>query len=157
LNSAGYIILFWQIQQDIKREMLYKISQILPSEKLTCIKFLKKDISQSEWNDKTELEYKGAMFDVVKKVETSKYYLFYCLNDEKEDLLIKNYNGHFDDNKDKTAHNNARFFFSLIAAAILQNNIIIKYTNAISSIQYLSFHYRSVWQDQLTPPPRQLV
>src|ERR1035441_10723273 len=59
LNTAGYIILFWEIQQDIKNEMIQKISRILPSEELTCIKFLKKNISRSDWLEKNELEYQG--------------------------------------------------------------------------------------------------
>ena len=62
---------------------MQKISAILRSDKLTCIKFLKKNISRSEWIEKNEFEYKGSMYDVVKKEETSQYYLFYCLNDQK--------------------------------------------------------------------------
>ena len=102
LNSAGYIILFWQIQQDVKREMIQKISGIVPDNELTCIKFLKTDISLDEWKEMNELEYQGSMYDVVKKEESCKYFLFYCINDQNEEILIKNYSRQFDDNKEKT-------------------------------------------------------
>jgi len=158
LNSAGYIILFWQIQQDVKREMIQKISGIIPSDALTCIRFLKKDISRSEWIEKNELEYYGSMFDVVKKEETSKYFLFYCLNDQKEEILIKNYSRQFDDNKEKSTQHSTRTFVNLAAPAILKNKIFIKRTDTVSSINnYLSFNYQSVWLDKLTPPPKKTV
>lgn len=158
LNSAGYIILFWQIQQDVKREMIKKISEILPSKELTCIKFLKKKISRSEWIEKNEFEYNDSMYDVVKKEETSKYYLFYCLNDEKEEILIKNYSRQFDDNKEKPTQHSTRTLITLIVPAILRNKILIKRIDTISSINnYLSFNYQSIWMDKLTPPPRQTV
>jgi hypothetical protein len=155
LNSAGYIILFWEIQQDIKREMVQKISGMLPSEALTCIKFLKKNISRSEWIEKNELDYKGSMYDVVKKEETSKYYLFYCINDEKEEILIKIYSRHFDDNKEKPTQHGTRSLITLIAPAILKNNIFIKRFESFSSItNYFCFNYQSIWLDKLTPPPK---
>jgi hypothetical protein len=157
LNSAGYIIIFWQIQQDIKKEMLYKISQVIPSDKLTCIKFLKKDVSPSDWNEKNEFEFQGEMYDVVKKIETSSYYMFYCLNDEKEEMLIKTYNSNFDYNKEKNTPNNTRNFFSSIAPAILNKNIVIKRTDTWFSINYLSFHYQSVLLETITPPPKAIV
>jgi len=158
LNSAGYIILFWQIQQDVKREMIHKISGIIPSEVLTCIKFLKKDISRSEWIEKNEFEYQGSMYDVVKKEESYKYFLFYCINDQKEEILIKNYSRHFDDNKEKPAQHNIRTFVTLVAPAILRNKILIKRINTVYPINNnLCFHYQSIWIDQLTPPPKQTV
>jgi hypothetical protein len=156
LNSAGYIILFWKIQQDVKREMVQKISAILPSDVLTCIKFLKKEISRSEWIEKNEFEYKGLMYDVVKKEETSKYYLLYCINDEKEEMLIKNYSRHFDDNKEKPIQHSTRTIITQIAPAILRNKIFIKRIDKISSVNnYLNLSYLSIWLDKLTPPPKQ--
>jgi hypothetical protein len=158
LNSAGYIILFWQIQQDVKREMLQKISGIVPEKELTCIKFLKTSISLANWKDIDELEYQGSMYDVVKKEVSANYYILYCLNDQKEEVLLKNYNRHFNDDKEKSTQNNLRVLISLFAPAILKNNISIKRINTISSINnYFSFNYQSVWFDKLTPPPKQIV
>jgi hypothetical protein len=158
LNSAGYIILFWEIQQDVKREMVQKISGILPSEALTCIKFLKNDILRSDWIEKKELKYKGLMYDVVKKEETSKYYILYCINDEKEEILIKNYNRYFDDNKEKPTQHSTRSFVILVAPAILKNKISVKRIDTISSVNnYLNLNYLSIWLDKLTPPPKQIT
>jgi hypothetical protein len=138
--------------------MMQRISGMVPEKDLTCIKFLKTSISLSEWKDMNELEYRGSMYDVVKKEETSKYYILYCLNDQKEELLIKIYNRHFNDNKDKPTQNNFRALSTLIAPAILKNNISVKRINTISSINnYLSFNYQSVWLDKLTPPPKKIV
>jgi hypothetical protein len=158
VNSAGYIILFWEIQQDIKREMVQKISEILPSDALTCIKFLKNEISRSEWIEKNEFEYKGSMYDVVKKEETSIYYLLYCINDEKEEILIKNYSRQFDANKEKPTQHSSRTFVTLLAPAILKIKIFIKRIDTVSSIiNYLGFNYQSIWLDKLTPPPKQTI
>ena len=158
LNSAGYIILFWQIQQDVKREMIQKISGIVPDNELTCIKFLKTGISLAEWKDMSELEYQGSMYDVVKKEESTNYYLLYCLNDQKEEILLKIYNRHFNDEKEKPKQNNLRVLITLIAPAILKNNISINRFDTISSINnYLSFNYQSIWLDKLTPPPKHIV
>ena len=158
LNSAGYIILFWQIQLDAKREMMQKISGMVPDNELTCIKFLKTGISLAEWSDMNELEYQGSMYDVVKKEVSAKYYVLYCLNDQKEELLLKIYNRHFNDNKEKPTQNNLRVLLTLSAPAILKNNISIKRTNTICSINnYLSFNYQSIWLDKLTPPPKHIV
>jgi hypothetical protein len=158
LNSAGYIILFWQIQQDAKRDMFQKISGVVPTNELTCIKFPKTDISLAEWKEMNELEYQGSMYDVVKKEETPKYYLLYCLNDQKEEVLIKNYTRNFNDDKEKSTQHNLRILVTLIAPAILKNNISIKRFDTISSINnYLSFNYQSVWLDKLTPPPKHIV
>jgi hypothetical protein len=138
--------------------MIQKISAILPSDKLTCIKFLKKDLSRSEWIGKNEFEYNGSMYDVVKKGETNQYYSFYCLNDQNEEILIKNYNRQFDNNKDKTTQHSSRTFVTLVAPAILKNKTSIKRTDTVSSItNYLSFNYQSIWLDKLTPPPKQKV
>jgi hypothetical protein len=157
LNSAGYIILFWQIQQDVKREMIQKISGVVPDNELTCIKFLKTDISSAEWKEMNEFEYQGSMYDVVKKEVSSKYYLFYCLNDQKEDELIKIYNRHFNNDKEKSTQNSSRIL-TLIAPAILKSNIPVKRFDMVSSIKnYLSFNYQSIWLDKLTPPPKQIV
>jgi hypothetical protein len=158
LNSAGYIILFWQIQQDVKRDMIQKISGVVPDNELTCIKFLKTDISLSEWQDMNELEYQGSMYDVVKKEESDNYYILYCLNDQKEEVLLKNYNRNFNDDKEKSAQNNLRVHTTLIIPAILKNNFPIKRINTIFSIyNYLSLNYQSVWLDKLTPPPKHVV
>jgi len=158
LNSAGYIILFWQIQQDVKREMIQKISGIVPANELTCIKFLKTEISWAEWNEMSELEYQGSMYDVVKKDESPKYYLLYCLNDQKEEVLLKIYNRQLNDDKEKSTQNNLRVLLALIVPAILRNNISIKRFDTVSSNNnYFSFNYQSVWLDKLTPPPKQIV
>ena len=138
--------------------MIQKISGIVPDNELTCIKFLKTNISLAEWKDMDELEYQGSMYDVVKKEESSKYYVLYCLNDQKEEVLLKIYNRHFNDNKEKPTHNNSRVLITFFVPAILKNNISIKRFNTISSINnYLSFNYQSVWLDKLTPPPKHIV
>ena len=138
--------------------MIHKISGVVPDNELTCIKFLKTDISLAEWKEMEELEYQGSMYDVVKKEESSKFYVLYCLNDQKEEVLIKIYNRHFSDDKEKSTQNNLRVLVTLIAPAIIKNNISIKRFDTISSINnYLSVNYQSVWLDKLTPPPKQIV
>jgi hypothetical protein len=156
LNSAGYILLFWKVQQDAKREMIQKIAGIIPANELTCIKIPKENITREEFRNKDEFEYKGSMYDVVKKEETKEFYLLYCLNDLKEDQLIKNFKNHFDNNREKSSHNNLRVNISFIAQAILKFNVTIKRQdpNSLTFISYLNLSYKSISPDNLTPPPK---
>ena len=155
LNSAGYIVLFWHFQQETKKEMFQKISGDVPDTELTCITISKKDISASEFKQKDELEYKGSMYDVVKKGETNKYYHFYCVNDEKESLLIKNFRQHFDGNKEKTNQHSSKPLISLIVPVLIRNNETVKRIDVVSTLNNLfSSNYRSIWLEKITPPPR---
>ena len=155
LNSAGYILLFWQLQQETKKEMFQKISGDIPDNELTCIIISKKNISAAEFKEKDELEYKGSMYDVVKKGETDKYYHFYCVNDEKESLLITNFKQHFDGNKEKTNQNSSKLLISLIVPALIKNDETVKRIDIVLTLNnFFSSNYRSIWLDKITPPPR---
>lgn len=155
LNSAGYIVIFWELQQETKREMIQKIAGDIPENELTCITINKKEISVSEFREKDELEYKGSMYDVVNKKENDKYYTFYCVNDVKESQLIKNFGTHFDENKEKTNQNNSKILIPLIAPAVIRNDKIVKRIDFVLSLNNnFSFNYRSISPDTYTPPPR---
>jgi hypothetical protein len=145
------------MQQDIKREMVQKICRTVAPDEITCIKFLKKEMTRAEWLGKKEFEYKGAMYDVVNKAESNKEYIFYCLNDEKEELLIKSYNRHFDDNKDKATNNNSRYFFSLVAPATLMNNPIKRVNICYKINNQITSQYQSIWLETINPPPKNLI
>ena len=135
--------------------MIQKISIDIPDNELTCITFNKKEISASEFKEKDEFEYKGTMYDVVKKSDTGKYYTFYCVNDLKESQLIKNFRQHFDDNKEKTNQNNSKTLIPLIAPAIIKNDESVNRTDIVSSMNNnFCFNYKSIWLDKFTPPPR---
>ena len=147
--------MFWELQQETKQEMIHKISGDIPSSDITAITFSKEEISASDFREKDELEYKGSMYDVVKKSETNDSYIFYCINDIKEAHLIKNFKQHFDDNKEKSNQNNLKTLISLIAPAVIVNNNIVNRTDIVSSLNnHLSFNYKSIWFDKLTPPPK---
>jgi len=135
--------------------MIQKISGEIPDSELTCIILNKNEISASEFKEKDELEYKGSMYDVVKKNETEHYYTFYCVNDLKEAQLIKNFRQHFDENKEKTNQTNAKTLISLIAPAIIKYNEAVKRIDIVlSRNNQISFNYQSIWLDKFTPPPR---
>lgn len=155
LSSTGYIIIFWELQQETRREMIQKISGEIPDNELTCITISKNEISASEFKQKDELEYKGSMYDVVNKSETDKSYTFYCLNDVKESQLIRNFRNHFDDNKENTNQNNSRILIPLIAPAVIKNDETVKRVDVVFSMNnHFSFNYKSIWLDKFTPPPR---
>ena len=73
------------------------------------------------FSEQEKKEDKKPQQPVVKKEETSQYYLFYCINDQKEDILIKNYSRQFDDNKEKSNQFSTRSLVPLLAPAILKN------------------------------------
>ena len=135
--------------------MIQKIAGDIPDNELTCITINKKEISDSEFRDEDELEYKGSMYDVVKKIENDRYYTFYCVNDVKESQLIKNFRTHFDENKEKTNQNNSKILISLLAPAVIRNDETVKRIDVVFSLNNkFSFNYNSISPDTYTPPPR---
>jgi hypothetical protein len=145
------------MQQDIKREMVQRISRTVSSKDVRCIKFTKNEMTRAEWLGKKEFEYKGEMYDVINKAESNKEFIFYCLNDEKEELLIKSYDRHFDDNKEKAANSNSRYFFSLVAPSTPMENPIKRINVSYKINNQITSQYKSIWLEIINPPPKNLI
>lgn len=90
LLICGHAFLFTikraEIKADVRKELL-----AYPNESLITLHFTPAEIKNLSWEDDMEFEYKGKMYDVLKKEITKASITILCMADEKETLLIDNY------------------------------------------------------------------
>ena len=158
LTSTNYIFLFIERLETIKSHMQEKVSSNYTCSEITIFKFSLNDInSKLRWLDKNEFMLDGKMYDVIRIDEHNNELTIYCLNDEKEEKLISNYNN-LNDGKGKQesfviVHHN-----SIVLYAIRNDCFLFKKFNTVNSQPCFSpDNYHSVLLDIITPPPRRIV
>jgi hypothetical protein len=86
-NSMGYYFVFELHKYRVKKEM-----QTLADKCAVALTILK--IADAEYDrefqriDKKEIRYKGALYDVIKEIQTGGTTIFYCIHDKKEENLL---------------------------------------------------------------------
>lgn len=129
INSGGFIILFYQLQQHVKTEVLgsirrgeYRISEV------TRFTINKKDLKQNingfVWENDKEFEYQGKLYDIIDISYKNKILILNCINDTTEEKLVKSFNdevnqlasGKLNSSKIKTS------LINLISQALLKNS-----------------------------------
>lgn len=165
-NSIGSFIAFKVIELGIKQDVKKTIKQGLPIQQYTLIKLTEKDIDNKVgdfkfYNDDAEFRYYDCMFDVVSKKIINDTIYFYCLNDEKEDILFEQL--------DVLVKNNIESNLPFkkqneVVSQLIIKGIFPENTNELSIISDNIFKFRLldeslkvVYFDILTPPPKQLV
>lgn len=87
---------FWsfKVQKKIvKREVKHRMIDGIDSTELTELRFSKSQtITQLRWEHAKEFEYRGEMYDVVKKTETADSVVYVCWWDHAETCLNKKLN-----------------------------------------------------------------
>jgi hypothetical protein len=80
---------WFEIQQDqIRREVKWKIAEGLPDQDLTLIKLTTSEAEKSlRWKHSKEFEYQGEMYDIVRKEQKGDTLIFHCWWDYKETKL----------------------------------------------------------------------
>lgn len=155
INSAGYVVAFLKMQTDAKREMKEKISSVVASNELVCIRIKKTMASAVCRRDDGEIEYQGGMYDIIKKVDAGNEFILYCLNDRKEENIVRNFKAQFDQNKDGQNQKIMR-----TAASTALPPVYVKVNFATEpEVEFFStlnncLHYISVSPEILTPPPK---
>ena len=134
--------------------MLQRIASIVPDDELIKIKINKS--TYSNWAKEDEFELDGNMFDVVKKEEHGLFVFLYCLNDEKEARIIKNFKKQYDDAKNHNGNsplkNNSQI---LNFTAILNNTYSLqKRNNIFGHIPIIVPLYNSIKPEIVSPPPK---
>ncbi len=155
LNSLIITTYFYAQKSSIKNEMKKFIKQ-----NINFNDFEKIIINQNDKNfiriDKQEFRYKGKLYDIKKEIHQNGKIIFYCINDLKEEILLKNFSL-FNGNNDK--------FISIITLSKILNNSFIPLFIKISNfsliqnqfnIKYVVFisHYISTYLEPLIPPPK---
>lgn len=94
-NQAGYLIAFKLRQQEIRSEMKSRIKRNVPEQELTAIRIEAGNESALDWEkEDKEFEYKGNLFDVVRKESVKGATIYYCINDAQEEKLFDDLDEH---------------------------------------------------------------
>ncbi len=150
--SNGYQLYFRYLQHEIHQELKYKIRRGINEKDLSIIIVSSSNDPKIQWTKKgKEFQYKGLMYDVVKKeIKEGKTY-YYCLNDVKEQRLIANY----------SRHNQRRNKVLLKIRKVLSNKYLpeflaVNQKTDSDKIRFTAYQelYNSIYLSPQSPPPQ---
>ena len=146
-NTLGYYFIFEFFKYHVKKEI--QNSAHSGSASLTILKIM--DLQhdpQFQRVERTEIRYKGSLYDVIKEAQNGRTTIFYCIHDKKEEDLLATMN----------AVNKNKFLLSLwqhlIKIAIPP--IDVAFANPISNkvrFPQITVKLHSVIESKLSPPP----
>ena len=92
-QMVGHNIVFYLLRYQIKREVKIMIMQNTIQSPFSIFTFRNTQLHSGElkWENEEEFKYQDKMFDIIKTQKDGGTTTFYCLNDKKEELLIKNF------------------------------------------------------------------
>jgi hypothetical protein len=154
-NIFGYFIYFNILQSNIRHEISDHIRNGLHDSELTIIEINSQNSLEIKWiKPSKEFSYHGYLYDVAKVVEKDGRKYYHCINDTKEDKLIREFAKNTDSSqKAKKLLNNFASSTYLINEATYKSlntstnhNFSIPHFNVILNIREIS-----------DPPPKLLV
>jgi hypothetical protein len=144
----------------IRREVKHQIMENVDEHQLVTFRFALSDTAKLlDWEHANEFEYKGEMYDVVRRVYRGEFVTYHLWWDHKEtalnkqvDLLAQSiFNNH--PNKEKTAKH-----ISFILHQLMLNDCSISTSKPITVLTNHAFtyfnHYSSIPRDSSSPPPK---
>ncbi len=158
-NSFGFIFYFLIERKHAKEEAFKEIAILKSQEKIEILSIPKSVINDSkvfQRINKKEFRYEGKMFDIFKEEKQAEKTIFYCIHDEKEDKLEKDFSKTVNKNLNQKA----------IAGSSINFNHLIQFAeygmkwennSPISKIKYsnyLNSNYMLNTPKILTPPPK---
>ena len=161
-NSAGYILVFYQLKKYFKKEAFSKLENYIDPKDLTTIVISKHQYDNEDENfyfvEPHEIKYFGKMYDIARTDFTEDSVVIHALNDENEDNLHELFAFFFTRNlNDKYSH----------TASII--NKIINDAGLPTIITFNAFWRENVffifvllndltgYKDLPDPPPKNLV
>lgn len=159
LNSAGYVIVYFQLKSTFKKDARYKLESLLKKEDLTTIVLSKYDFENEDEDfyfvEPHEIKYFGKMYDVSRIEHSEDSVKIIALNDEKEDnlndLFAQFFTRNLNDKYSKTA--------SVIKLIITDAGLPIEFQSTSSWREDMCYNFIFVpilknFYDVLTPPPK---
>jgi hypothetical protein len=135
--------------------MQKKVVDMNGSTDILILQFSRIDFkSKLIWHDKNEFEFNGKMYDVIRIEEGENGIIIYCLNDEKEEILISNFKKLNDVKGEQKNCITVRHNNFVMYAVKNDNQFINRYYNTYPQTQTVTINYNSVSIDIITPPPR---
>ena len=158
-NSFGFVFYFLIERENAKEEAFEKIISLKSKEKIEILSISKSVINEGrvfQRINKKEIKYEGKMYDIVKEEKQTDRIIFYCIHDEKEDKLEKDFAGTVNKNLNQKA----------VAGSSINFNHLIQFAeygtkwgiqspiNKVDYYSYLNSNYLPNTQKILTPPPK---
>jgi hypothetical protein len=158
-NSFGYIFVYLQVKNNLKDESLEKLKEYIPEEELEVIIYNSKDSlsdGKIEFIEDDEIKYYDRMYDVYKKVEKSSVIYFYCVGDEKENVLNKAFSTYIKSiiSKDTPQPALKNILMIKLSFAIINQTDNLLANKLEQLISYSKLFLTTNYPEVLTPPPR---
>jgi hypothetical protein len=118
INSGGFIIIFYQVQNSVKSKAeAYIRSGNYEKDKVVEFRLNKQElysnVKRLVWKDKKEFEYNGTLYDIINIETNNNEVIIYCLNDVAESQIVKNFSQDINDLASGKL-NNSKFKTSLV-------------------------------------------
>ena|GEM_PF-1643475 len=162
-NAMGYLIAYKSGQYFIRQEMKTTLCSKASNNQLKLIKIslLEKNSQNSaiQFVNKKEVKYYGKLYDIVREKITGDSITYYCLNDKKEEKLMKDFFLHVEN---QIASSNLPFShkYPNILKSIVKDFIPILYTenNMFCTSESIFFEHPIKKQNFFpgipSPPPK---
>ena len=155
----GYFIVFKAMQYEIKTEIFDQINEGFDPKKLVCITINKSDISNIEWFDEgNEMLYNNKLYDIVRSTQNKTSTTYYCINDNKETVLIANLGNHINSSvqSNKSAKNQTanKIFDKEIKLFFLTEKSFPNNLQSTSKISFINVIYQRPQIKLNYPPPK---
>ena len=158
-NSFGFIFYFLIERENIKEKIFEEIAFLKSKEKIEVLsisKFMINEGKSFQRINRKEIRYEGKMYDIVKEEKQTDKIIFYCIHDQKEDKLERDYAKTMNENlNQKAAVSSSIHFNHMIQYADYGNGQKIKLPiNKYDYFNYWSNNYLFQTFKVLTPPPK---
>jgi hypothetical protein len=159
LNSGGFIIIFFQVQNSVKQEMLDCIksgkyrSQDIISFAIPTGQFMHNN-NGYEWLDENEFRYSGRMYDVVCASDSGELKILYCLNDIPEEKIVSNFNNEINKLARGDLNNSSikTSLLNIISQALVKN--VFSFQLATENfISFSSYNEQIILREREIPSP----
>ena len=139
---------------------MQEVKKISKEEMIERLMFSKEDILFGKidfrWIHSREFKYNGDMYDIVKKEETEKELIVFCINDTKEKKLEEEFENriHKNSTEDKTHHIVKNLIFNFISEPAQTEEFDLSLAYKHNYYSQDAAHYKSFLPDIPSPPPR---
>lgn len=157
LSICGYVVVFRIRLVKAKAEMKANLQANKCMESIEEFSFSLEEIAQLKWEHDKEFFYNGTMYDVVEKQVQGNRILIHCIADEKETILLRQYQKAVEKSNSSQQQN------TLIAKLITANFLspgTVHLSQPETSLKQSFAEYKPelllLPQEVITPPPNLL-
>ena len=159
LNTFGTIGYYYFNRSNIRASMKSLMKSNIPKDKIEVLKIAKNSKYFQRIHNK-EFRYRGKMYDIIREVVLKEYTKYYCINDEKEEQLMKSYSKFFEDSSDgmTTVKYSGKIFKNFFVPFYLEKDNPIMIRN-LNNRKYFTTIDKCIncYYDVEIPPPKILM